>query len=141
MTETESIVVGIDIGSSKTAVVVAQKDFYNTEDLIVLGFGYVENLSSIKKGKLVDLQGISLSIEKACQEAILMSGIEFSVANVNIPGVIFSSNSQGLVTVSNRDREIKIKDIHRVIEQAKTINIPNDKILAVISLPLAIPTC
>jgi cell division protein FtsA len=122
----ESVHVGIDIGASKTIVLISQKDIISGE-LLILGVGEFSNTTGIKRGKIVDLNNTILSIQRACEEAQLMSGVEFDWANINIPGEVESLNSHGIVTIARKDREVKMKDVERVIEQAQMINIKSDK--------------
>lgn len=126
MLEYESVQVGIDIGASKTVVVVAQKDFISSE-LLILGVGESPNLSGIKFGKIVDLNNTIISIQNACESAKLMSGVDFNSANINIPGEVDSINSHGLVTIARKDREVRMKDVERVVGQAQTINMKGDR--------------
>lgn len=127
MSDIDGIIVGIDIGASKTAVVVTQKD--ELEDkILVLGIGYATN-TGIRRGKVVNLEQTIQSIKKAAEEASLMAGAQFGSVNINIPGEIDSLNSKGIVAISSKDREVRLRDIQRVLEQARILDIPHDRVI------------
>src|SRR5439155_1351408 len=66
------------------------------------------------------------SIQHAVEEAEHMAGVEITQVYAGIAGAhIKSLNSQGVWAV--KDREVKESDIAAVLEQAKAINIPQDR--------------
>lgn len=127
MIDFEGIRVGIDIGTSKTAVVISQKDELDNK-LLILGIGCSPN-TGVRKGKIVNIESTIQSIKKATEDAILMAGVEFNTVDINITGEIDSLNSNGIVAIARKDREVNSKDIQRVIEQARHINISSDKVI------------
>ena len=123
----EDIIVGIDIGSSKTSVAIAQKDL---NELLILGLGSAPN-EGMSKGSIVNIEQTIKSIKSAAQEASLMAGVEFTQVNINLPGEVYFRNSKGIAAISRKDREVREEDVNRVIEQAKTVETGNNSIVHV----------
>jgi cell division protein FtsA len=66
------------------------------------------------------------SIQRAVEEAEHMAGVEITSVYAGIAGAhIKSLNSQGVWAV--KDKEVRESDIAAVLEQAKAINIPQDR--------------
>lgn len=127
MIDSEEIQVGIDIGSLKTVVVISQYD--ELEDkLLILGIGHAPN-QGLRKGKIVNLENTISSIKKASEDAVLMAGLDFTTANINIPGEVDCINSQGIAAISRKDREVKDADIQRVLEQSQVMRVVDKSIL------------
>lgn len=125
----KDLLVGIDIGTSKVVALVGEM---NTEGKVnVIGFGTHPSYG-MKRGVVVNIESTVNSIQKAVEEAELMSGCEIFSAYTGIAGShIRSINSHGIVAI--RDNEVSAIDIDRVIDAAKAIAIPADqKILHVL---------
>lgn len=127
MIDGDGVSVGVDIGTSKTSVVIAQRDEFE-EKITILGSGIARN-SGVRKGKIVNIEATIASIKKAAEDAILMAGVEIGTVNINVPGEIESLNSNGIVGISRKDKEVSYKDIQRVIDTAKQHNIGHDKVI------------
>ncbi|HOJ49327.1 MAG TPA: cell division protein FtsA [Spirochaetota bacterium] len=123
----DNIIVGIDIGSSKTSVAIVQRDL---NELLILGLGSAPN-DGMNKGTIVNIDQTIKSIKQAAQEATLMAGLEFNQVNINLPGEVFFENSQGIAAISRKDREVREEDVNRAIEQAKSRDIGNRSIVHV----------
>ncbi len=119
------IVTGLDIGTSKIAVVIGEEDMNG--DIQVLGVG-VSPSEGLRQGVVINLDLAVKSIEKAVHEAQLTAGFEIEDVVVGIAGDhVRSVNSRGVVAVSRADHEITEKDVDRVIEAAKAIALPIDR--------------
>lgn len=118
-----NIVVGLDIGTSKIAAIVGKiKDNGVIE---VIGIG-THPSKGLKKGVVVNIESTVESIQRAIDSAERMSGIKVTSVAVGIAGShINSFNSNGMVAISNQ--EVQEEDVQRVIEAAKTIAIPSDQ--------------
>ena len=122
-----NLIFGIEISSTKVVAVVAEVDENNVISLI--GVGRANPNNGVRNGGvIVNIDSVSAAINDATLAAEMQAGqpgkyviIGFSSTNVE------SINSNGIVAISNPDREIKPNDIDRVIENAKTIQIPVDK--------------
>lgn len=117
--------VGLDIGSSKIAVVVAEI-FENLEPKVI-GIGLAPSLG-LKRGVVVDLEKTVSAISQAIEDAEMMAGVKITSVLAGIAGDhIKSINSRGVVAVASSHNEIKVKDINRVIEAAKNVAIPQER--------------
>ncbi|MGP8099756.1 MAG: cell division protein FtsA, partial [Candidatus Cybelea sp.] len=117
-------VCGLDIGTTKTCMVVATN---GPSGLEIIGFGEAPTLG-MRKGVVVDLDETIKSIEAATERAERMAGIHFSEAVVGITGDhIRSTNNRAVVAVSGEDREVTAGDVRRVIDASKIINLPSDR--------------
>lgn len=119
----KDLLVALDIGTSKVAVVVAAvKDDGGYE---VIGLGQSES-KGLKKGVVVNIEATVQSIQRALEEAELMADCKITNVFASIAGShIRSLNSSGMVAI--KDKEVTQADVMRVIETAKAINIPNDQ--------------
>jgi cell division protein FtsA len=121
--ENKNIVVGLDIGTSKVACLVA--DITPDGRLEVLGMGSHES-KGLKKGVVVNIEATVAAIRRALEEAELMADCKIATAFVGIAGNhIRSFNSTGMVAV--KDREVSALDVERAIDTARAVNIPTDQ--------------
>ena len=121
--ESEKILVGLDIGTSKIVAIVAKINDEN--DLTVIGIGQAES-KGLKKGVVINIDSTVNSIRAAVEEAELMSDCKIETVTTGIAGShIRSFNSTGMVAI--RDAEVSQNDVDRVIETATAINIPSDQ--------------
>ena len=120
------IIVGLDIGSTKIGVVIAEIDDDNKAKIVGIGSSISDGLS---KGCVVNIDKTVKSIQKAVDEATLMAGTE-AIKNVyvSIAGDhVNSLEGRGMTSVIRQDNEIKAEDVFKVIETAKTIQMPPGK--------------
>tara|TARA_Y100000590_G_scaffold460583_1_gene620217 strand:+ start:1087 stop:2325 length:1239 start_codon:yes stop_codon:yes gene_type:complete len=135
--ENKKIITGIDIGTTKIAVVIAE---CTMENIHILGFGTAPS-NGLKKGVIVNMSTTIESLTKALNEAEKQADIEISEAFVGITGDhIKGINYSGVVTMNKRNnhhaigQEITQNDIDRVLDHAKSINLsPDRRILHVLS--------
>jgi cell division protein FtsA len=122
-------IVALDIGTNKIAAIVANVNAQG--ELEIIGIGTHQS-RGLKKGVVVNIDSTVQSIQRAVEEAELMSGCEIDSVYAGIAGShIRSLNSHGIVAI--RDREVFALDIDRVIDAAKAMAIPADqKILHVL---------
>jgi cell division protein FtsA len=126
---TKSVIVALDIGTTKVCTLIAQKSGKNLD---ILGVGSYPS-QGLKKGSVVNIEKTVESIRHSIEEAKLMAGIEeLESATVGIAGNhIYCFNSSGVVPVKNK--EINQSDVDRVIEAAQAVAAPpNYEILHVI---------
>jgi cell division protein FtsA len=121
--ETKNLVVGLDIGTSKVACLVAELG--PDARLEVLGMGSHES-KGLKKGVVVNIEATVTAIQRALEEAELMADCKIASAFVGIAGShIRSFNSTGMVAV--KDREVSALDVERAVDTARAVNIPTDQ--------------
>lgn len=120
-----TIVVGLDIGTTKIAAVIARIEEDGIPTIIGVGTSICEGL---KRGVVVNLEKTVEGITKAVNDAELMAGVEIRDAYVGIAGDhIKSLNSRGVIAVSRADHSITDKDIERVLEAARAIRLPGER--------------
>ncbi len=120
------IVAGLDIGSTKTAVVVAEVEIDGGLPRIkILGVGQART-TGIRREVVTDLEATTDSIRRAVKEAELMSGVAIERLFTGIAGEhVHGRASMGLVAVGGK--EISPRDIERVHEVARAIVVPADR--------------
>jgi len=117
--------VGLDIGTTKVAVVIAEPDEDGT--LKVVGVGHAPS-SGLRRGVVVHLENTVHSIKTAVAEAERMAGIPVRRVTAGIAGEhIRSVNSRGVIAVSRGGSEIGGDDVARVVEAARAVAIPGDR--------------
>ncbi|MEX2351733.1 MAG: cell division protein FtsA [Balneolaceae bacterium] len=125
MSENERIVVGLDIGTTKVCAVVASID--EREQIHILGVGKAPS-DGLNRGVVVNIDKTVNAIRTAIEQAELASGIEVNSVNVGIAGDhIRSIRSKGVITINNRDKEITLKDVERLLEDCQRIMLPPDQ--------------
>jgi cell division protein FtsA len=116
------IIVGLDIGTTKIAAVVAE---IGDNGLDVIGIG-THVSRGLKKGVIVNIDSTVAAINQAVLEAEGMSGCEISQVYVGIAGGhIKGINSTGTVAV--KDKEVRASDVAKVLELARAIALPADR--------------
>ena len=126
--EYKDIVVGLDIGTAKIMVVVAE--VMPGGDLKLAGLGVAPS-NGLKRGVVVNIDATVASIQQALKEAELMADCRIARVYTGITGShIRGINSSGMVAI--KDREVSPADVARVIETAKAINISTDQRLLLV---------
>jgi cell division protein FtsA len=126
--EYKDLVVGLDIGTSKVMVVVAE--VLAGGELKLAGLGVAAG-NGLKRGVVVNIDATVQSIQQALKEAELMADCKISRVYTGITGShIRGINSSGMVAV--KDREVSSADVARVVETAKAINISTDQRLLLV---------
>lgn len=123
--ENERIVVGLDIGTTKVCAVVAS---INSQDRIhILGVGKAPS-EGLNRGVVVNIDKTVNAIKTAIKQAELASGIEVNSVNVGIAGDhIRSIRSKGVITINNKDKEITVDDVERILKDCQQIMLPPDQ--------------
>ena len=119
------IIAGLDIGTTKVGVVVAEPTVEGS--FKILGVGNAPS-DGLKKGVVVNLEKAVDSVRRALDDAEMVSGHTIDSVFANITGDhIKSINSRGVVAVGKGSTEIVNSDVTRAIEAAKTVAIPSDR--------------
>ncbi len=119
------IITGLDIGTTKIGVVVAEPT--ENDSFRILGVGNAPS-EGLKKGVVVNLEAAVESVRKALDDAELVTGMKIDSAQVSIAGDhIKSINSRGVVAIGKNSVEIVPSDVDRAIDAAKTVAIPSDR--------------
>lgn len=121
------IIAAIELGSSKTATVIAQittDEGSYQERVNIIGVASVVS-KGVKKGQIVNIEEAVESAISSIEAAERMAGHNLDSAFVSLGGAhIQSQNSHGVVAVSGPTGEIIPTDIDRVIEAASAISLP-----------------
>ncbi len=126
--EYKDLVVGLDIGTAKVMVVVAE--VMPGGELKLAGLGVAPS-NGLKRGVVVNIEATVHSIQQALKEAELMADCKIQRVFTGITGShIRGINSSGMVAV--KDREVTQADVARVVETAKAINISTDQRLLLV---------
>ena len=121
--ETENMIVGLDIGTSKVVAIVGKRKMDGTIEVVGIGSNPSRGL---KRGVVVNIETTVQAIQRAVEEAELMAGCRIHSVYAGIAGShIKSLNSHGIVAI--RDREVTQADIDRVIDAAQAVAIPADQ--------------
>ena len=126
--EYKDLVVGLDIGTAKVMVVVAE--VLPNGELKLAGLGIAPS-NGLKRGVVVNIYATVQSIQQALKEAELMADCKITRVYTGITGShIRGLNSHGMVAI--KDREVSAADVARVVETAKAINISTDQRLLLV---------
>jgi cell division protein FtsA len=119
----ENLIVGLDIGTSKILVVVA--DVGEDDQLEIVGVGHHPS-KGLRKGVVANIESTVQSIQSAVEEAELTAGCQILSVYAGIAGAhVNSLNSHGVVAI--RTEEVSHTDVGRVIEAARALAIPTDQ--------------
>ena len=125
------IIVGLDIGTTKIAVIVGRKNEFGK--LEILGYGKVPSIG-VKRGVVSNIENTIQSIKEAVAEASRKSGVEIQFVNVGIAGQhIKSLQHRGSMIRNQTDTEISQQDIDNLCQSMFNLNMnPGEEILEVV---------
>ena len=122
MGKKSNVLVGIDIGTTKTIAIVGE---VKPAGIDIIGVG-ITPAKELRKGGVVNIDSTVEAIKKAVEDAEHMSGCRINSAYVGIAGShIKGQNSLGIVAV--KGREVGEDALQRAIEASKAIAIPVDR--------------
>ncbi len=125
------IIVGLDIGTTKIAVIVGQKNEFGKIE--ILGYGKVPSIG-VRRGVVANIDNTVQSIREAVTEAAARSKVDIKYVNVGIAGQhIKSLQHRGSMIRENSDMEISQEDIDKLCNSMYNLNMnPGEEILDVI---------
>ncbi len=122
MFETSSIIVGLEVGTSKVCAVVG--DLSDDGALNIVGLGQARS-RGVRKGEIADPSVAEEDVRQAIVEAEQMADVEIRSVYLGVTGGhLRGFNNRGVHPVVSADREISEEDVQDVIKNAKTINLP-----------------
>lgn len=129
--ETSEIIVGLDIGTTKIATIVGQRNERGKID--ILGYGKTESFG-VKRGMVSNIENTVQSIMLAVNDAEQKSNVDIKYVNVGIAGQhIKSLQHRGNIIRDNIDEEISQKDIDYLNNSMFNLNMyPGEEIINVI---------
>ena len=127
MMNTEQIIVGLEVGTSKTCAVVGE--VLDADNLQIIGIGQTTS-QGVRKGEISDMEAAGQSIHQAIAEAEDSAGVEIHNVYASVTGGhIRCFNNRGSVVIANDDREITEEEVRSVLHNAKAVNIPHDHVI------------
>jgi len=124
LSKKDKYIVGLDIGSTKTCVLIAE---IVDEHLKFLALGAAES-KGLRKGLIVNLDSAISSIRRAVEEAESVCGVPVESALLGVAGShVRGVNSRGGINLGNRPRDIERDDVKRAIEAARNVTLPEDR--------------
>jgi len=128
---TSEIIVGLDIGTTKIATIVGQRNEHGKID--ILGYGKTESIG-VKRGVVSNIENTVQSIITAVNEAEQKSGVNIKYVNVGIAGQhIKSLQHRGNIIREKRDEEISQRDIEYLNSSMFNLSMsPGEEIIDVI---------
>ena len=131
MAENEpELLVGLDLGTSKVTVVVAERE-HDGDEAQIIGVGQAPS-NGIRKGLIVNLDQAVRSVKQAVSDAQNMVGQDIKEVTVSFGGgEVTNIRSKGMVSLGRTPRPVMQLDVERVIEAAQAdVSIPaNQSIL------------
>src|SRR5436309_1939220 len=122
MARKSPLVIGLDVGTYKIGVIVAEVTEGGVE---VVGIGTAAS-RGLRKGVVVNIEKTVEAIRRAVEEAELMAACEIrSVIAGSAGSHIKGFNSHGVVAV--RSREVASGDVERVVDAARAVALPTDQ--------------
>src|SRR3954470_1059697 len=122
MPDSSSIIVGLEVGTSKVCAVVGEIN--PTGALNITGLGQARS-RGVRKGEIADASATAEDIRSAIVEAEQMADAEIRSVYLGVTGGhIRGFTNRGVHPVVSADREITQEDVEDVIKNAKAINLP-----------------
>jgi cell division protein FtsA len=123
MFDSSSIIVGLEIGTSKVCAVVGELNS-DSSGLTVVGLGQARS-RGVRKGEIVDGSAAEEDVRAAIVEAEQTADAEIRSVYLGLTGGhIRGFNNRGVHPVVSADREITDDDVQDVTRNAKAINLP-----------------
>jgi cell division protein FtsA len=125
------IIVGLDIGTTKIACIVGQKNEFGKIE--ILGYGKTESIG-VKRGVVINIEDTVTSIRTAVALAGEKSGVDIKYVNVGIAGQhIKSIQHRGSLIREDADMEITNEEVEKLISNMYKLNMsPGEEIIEVI---------
>ena len=116
------IIVGLDIGTTKIAVIVGKRNEHGKIE--ILGMGRSESLG-VMRGVVANIEKTVASIKEAVEEASIKSEVDIKEVYVGIAGQhIKSMQHRGMITRTNTDYEISQADIDAITDDMFRLAMP-----------------
>src|SRR5947208_9990032 len=122
MFDPSSIIVGLEVGTSKVCAVVGELSEEGA--LNIVGLGQARS-RGVRKGEIADAATAEEDVRQSIVEAEQMADVEIRSVYLGVTGGhLRGFNNRGVHPVVSADREISEEDVQDVIKNAKTINLP-----------------
>jgi len=122
MFDPASVIVGLEIGTSKVCAVVGEVNAAGA--LNIIGLGQARS-RGVRKGEIADASTAAEDVRNAIVEAEQMADVEIRNVYLGVTGGhLRGFTNRGVHPVVSADREITKEDVEDVIRNAKAINLP-----------------
>jgi len=122
MFNASSIIVGLEIGTSKVCAVVGELGADGALNIVGLG---QSRSRGVRKGEIADAPSTEEDVRHAIVEAEQMADAEIRSVYLGVTGGhLRGFNNRGVHPVVSADREISEDDVQDVLKNAKAINLP-----------------
>ncbi len=122
MFDPASIIVGLELGTSKVCAVVGELN--SSGSLNIIGVGQARS-RGVRKGEIADAPAAAEDVRNAIVEAEQMADVEIRSVFLGVTGGhVRGFTNRGVHPVVSSDREITREDVEDVIKNAKAINLP-----------------
>lgn len=119
-----NLVASLDIGTTKTCAIIAERDKNNRLNILGIGVAKSEGMT---KGTVANILTISDSIRKAVEKAEEQAGVKINAVNVGVAGIYINSmRYRNFVLINNPDSLITKSDVEKLIEDVKVSRVPSD---------------
>jgi cell division protein FtsA len=120
-----SVIVGLEIGTSKVCAVVGERAPDGA--LNIVGIGQCKS-KGVRKGEIADSQQAEADVRDALAEAEQMADVTIRSVVLGVSGNhIQGFNNRGVHPVVSADREITDQDVHLVVDNATRVNLGSDR--------------
>ena len=124
MAKKDKYIVGLDIGSTKTCVLISEIE---GELIKFLALGAAES-KGLRKVLIVNLDSTVSSIRRAVEEAESVANVPVEESLVGVAGGhVRGINSHGGINLGHRPRDIEREDVRRAVEAARNFSLPEDR--------------
>ena len=118
-----NLIVGLDIGTAKVAVIIGE--VLPDGEITIIGVGNHPS-RGMDKGGVNDLDSIVRSVQRALDQAELMADCQVTSVYLSISGKhIACQNENGMVSIN--DEEVTQEDVDNVIHTARSVKIPTER--------------
>jgi cell division protein FtsA len=119
------IITAIDVGTTKVCTIMSNLD--NSGNIRVIGVGITPS-TGLHKGLVVNIKEAGESIRTSVRKAELSSGFKVESAYIGVTGRhVTSMNNRGAVAINHNDRLVRSDDLKRVLKNAQSIKVPEEK--------------
>jgi len=121
---TQNIITGLDVGTTKVCAVIGE---VTPTGVDVIGIGQHPS-RGLRKGVVTNVESTVEAIKKAVSEAEQAAGVEVDAVFVSIGGGhLRGVNSQGVVAIQGRTREVTAIDVARAVDASRAVSLPPDR--------------
>ncbi len=124
MFDSNAIIVGLEVGTSKVCAVISEVNHSGVP--AVIGIGQSPS-RGVRKGEIIDAALAAEDIRNAIVDAEQTADAEVRSVFLGVSGAhVGGFNNRGVHPIVSEDREIDEEDVKDVVKKAKAINIPSE---------------